>query len=114
MSVDYLLEMAASSGACGQYVTLTSVIKGILKDYDGSQVLSELLQNADDAGAATVSFILDLRDHPTSTLLSPQLAVFQGPALLCYNDGGFNLSRLHTNESSGHHIVCLIYFCSST
>ena len=55
----------------------------------------ELIQNADDAGATEVTFILDHRDLPT---LSPNLvdsraqsllSNFQGPALLSYNDAVF-------------------------
>ena len=55
----------------------------------------ELIQNADDAGATEVTFILDHRDLPT---LSPNLvdshaqsllSNFQGPALLLYNDAVF-------------------------
>ena len=51
--------------------------------------LQEILQNADDAGASTVQFYLDNRQHGTSSLVTPELARFQGPALLAYNDAMF-------------------------
>ena len=58
-------------------------------------VFQEVIQNADDARATEVKFILDHRDLPT---LSPRLVNskahkllerFQGPALLAYNDAEF-------------------------
>lgn len=48
------------------------------------------MQNADDAKATTVKFCLDHRNHPSSRLLDPKLAPFQGPALYAYNDGIFS------------------------
>lgn len=60
----------------------------------------ELVQNADDAGATEVSFMLDCRDYGTSSLLGPKMADWQGPALLCHNNAVFtkedfnNLSRI--------------------
>ena len=49
----------------------------------------EIIQNADDAGASTVHFYLDNRRHGTQSLVEPQLARFQGPSLLAYNDAIF-------------------------
>ena len=51
--------------------------------------LQEIIQNADDAGARTVRFYLDGRSHGTHSLVKPELARFQGPALLAYNDATF-------------------------
>ena len=34
-------------------------------------------------------FYLDNRDHGTDSLVEPELAKFQGPALLAYNDAMF-------------------------
>ena len=52
-------------------------------------VLQEIIQNADDAGASTVHFYLDNRQHGTRLLVEPALARFQGPALMAYNDAAF-------------------------
>ncbi len=51
-------------------------------------MLPELLQNADDAGATRVSFILDEREHSSSRLggLGADVATLQGPALLQFDD----------------------------
>ncbi len=51
--------------------------------------MQEIIQNADDAGARTVRFYLDSRQHGTRSLVHPELARFQGPALLAYNDAKF-------------------------
>ena len=51
--------------------------------------LQEIIQNADDAGASTVHFYLDNRQHRSQSLINPSLAQFQGPALLSYNDAMF-------------------------
>ena len=49
----------------------------------------EIIQNADDAGAETVKFYLDGRQHGRTSLVHPDLAPYQGPALLAYNDAQF-------------------------
>ena len=51
--------------------------------------LQEIIQNADDAGAKTVKFFIDSREHGTTSLVHPDLTPFQGPALLAYNDAQF-------------------------
>ena len=51
--------------------------------------LQEIIQNADDAGANVVNFFLDNRRHGDASLIHPQLAQFQGPSLLSYNDAVF-------------------------
>ncbi|XP_027359772.1 sacsin [Abrus precatorius] len=74
----------------GQTVDLTRRIREVLLNYpEGTTVLKELIQNADDAGATTVSFCLDRRSHGCDSLLSNSLAQWQGPALLAYNDAVF-------------------------
>lgn len=74
----------------GQKIDLTVRIREILRNYpEGTSILKELVQNADDAGAREVRLCLDLRRHGTEGLPSPALAQFQGPSLLVYNDGVF-------------------------
>lgn len=75
----------------GQKVDLTASIRSILRNYpEGTAVLKELIQNADDAKARTVCFTLDLRTHDSSSLFGPKLSGFQGPSLLVYNDAVFS------------------------
>ncbi|KAG8376015.1 hypothetical protein BUALT_Bualt09G0019300 [Buddleja alternifolia] len=74
----------------GQKVDLTRRIREVLVNYpEGTTVLKELIQNADDAGATTIRLCLDRRTHGADSLLSDTLAQWQGPALLAYNDAVF-------------------------
>lgn len=74
----------------GQKVDLTASIRNILRNYpEGTAVLKELIQNADDAGASSVSFCLDCRSHGIATLADPSLAQFQGPSLIVHNNAVF-------------------------
>ena len=54
-----------------------------------------MIQNADDAGARTVWFYVDERQHGTSNLPHPDLARFQGPALVAANDACFTKEDWH-------------------
>ncbi|CAI8014099.1 Sacsin [Geodia barretti] len=67
------------------YVT----IQKILDKYPDGQIFKEIIQNADDAGASTVHFYLDSRQHGSQSLIHPSLGQFQGPSLLSYNDAMF-------------------------
>jgi sacsin len=73
----------------GQSESLPARIRTILEQYPEGSQIKELIQNADDAGAKRVDLVLDLRTHGTETLLCPSLGLFQGAALLAYNDAKF-------------------------
>ncbi|TVY34994.1 Sacsin [Lachnellula subtilissima] len=78
-------------GHNAQVQPITTTLRNICHDYPaGGTILRELLQNADDAGATEVRFILDEQTHPTDELLHPLLAQYQGPALLAYNNAQFS------------------------
>ena len=62
-----------------------------------------MIQNADDAGATTVKFLVDWRQGPTGSLLSPEMAECQGPALWAYNDAMFTDSDLKNIAELGGH-----------
>ncbi|KAL1276938.1 hypothetical protein QQF64_023611, partial [Cirrhinus molitorella] len=65
-------------------------LKEILREYpDGGQILKELIQNADDAGASAVVFIHDERHYETHNLRTEKLGKYQGPALYAFNDAVF-------------------------
>jgi sacsin len=59
-----------------------------------------MVQNADDAGATTVSFLLDHTSYPSDSILGSNMASFQGPALISANNAVFspqdliNISRI--------------------
>ena len=48
-----------------------------------------MIQNADDAGASEVRFLLDPRKHSTEDLFDSGLSKYQGPALYAWNDAVF-------------------------
>lgn len=56
--------------AFGQSEALTTRLKHIVNDYaDGPGILMELLQNADDAGASRVAFLLDNEHYGVNSVL---------------------------------------------
>ena len=87
--------------AFGLRVSPVDALKAILADYPGGQILSEGLQNADDAGASRFSLMLDKRGReellrvseggvePGSVRRSPLLPHTQCESIVMYDDGGF-------------------------
>jgi hypothetical protein len=75
----------------GQREKLTQRIGNILKDYPATEatVFKEMLQNAEDAKATRFAVIFDKRTFGKETLVNEELAAFQGPSLLIYNDSIF-------------------------
>ena len=49
----------------------------------------ELVQNADDAEAGSIAFLLDSTQHPLTNLYNPEFSPYQGPALYSWNDALF-------------------------
>ncbi len=75
----------------GQYEPLTTRLRNILQDYkEGVAIFKELIQNADDARASKVCFVVDWRENSREKLLTEELAKCQGPALWAYNDAMFS------------------------
>jgi sacsin len=76
----------------GQNEPLTQRIKNILEDYpDTVGIFKELLQNADDAGATEVVFVVDHRSNIDSVtgLIDPGMKDCHGSALWAYNNAEF-------------------------
>ena len=75
----------------GQHEPITRRIKGIVEEYaTSSDIFKELLQNADDANATEVKFLIDWRNHSANTLMTEELQAWQGPALIAYNNSVFS------------------------
>ena len=87
----------------GPHEPVTTRLKNILKEHkDDVGVFKELIQNADDAGATEVKFLIDWRRNPTEQLLSPGMAEAQGPALWVYNNSVFTDSDfVNINKLAG-------------
>lgn len=96
------LSLSGAAEAFGQHEALTTRLKHILEMYaDGPGILFELVQNAEDAGASEVSFLLDKTQYGTSSVLSPEMADWQGPALYCFNDSVFTPQDLYAISRIG-------------
>ncbi|KAI8507949.1 hypothetical protein Bbelb_141890 [Branchiostoma belcheri] len=78
---------------CGQHEKVTQRLKNILNDYpEGAGIFKELIQNADDAGATEVKFLVDWRKNEDSKegLIDHGMEVCHGPALWAYNNATFS------------------------
>lgn len=96
------LSLQGAAEAFGQHEALTTRLRHILEMYaDGPGVLYELVQNAEDAGASEVAFLLDKTQYGTSSVLSPQMVDWQGPALYCFNDTVFSPQDLYAISRIG-------------
>lgn len=96
------LSLSGAAEAFGQHEALTNRLRHILEMYaDGPGILFELIQNAEDAGASEVVFLLDKAHYGTSSILSPEMADWQGPALYCYNDSVFSSQDLYAISRVG-------------
>ncbi|XP_077979790.1 sacsin-like [Glandiceps talaboti] len=87
----------------GPHEPLTTRLKNILSEYtEGVSIFKELIQNADDAGATEVKFLIDWRANTNyqRKLFSREMQTCQGPALWAYNNAVFtdkdfeNINRL--------------------
>uniref|UniRef100_A0A3Q3VU54 Uncharacterized protein n=1 Tax=Mola mola TaxID=94237 RepID=A0A3Q3VU54_MOLML len=71
---------------------LVEFLKDILRRYpEGGQILKELIQNAEDAGATEVKFMYDETEYGVESLWSPDMTQHQGTALYVYNDAVFTV-----------------------
>ena len=89
-----------------------------------------MIQNADDAGAKEVGFLIDWRHHSTDDVMFDNFDEFQGPALYAWNTAVFEkddwqslgkinqsskeedvlkVGRFGLGFQSVFHITCLLY-----
>ncbi len=75
----------------GQREPLTTRLHGLVRSYPrGVGILHEFIQNADDAGATELWFVLDERNHPKAPLPCNEMVALQGPAIVVYNNASFS------------------------
>mmetsp|Transcript_18718 Transcript_18718/g.38290 ORF Transcript_18718/g.38290 Transcript_18718/m.38290 type:complete len:3824 (+) Transcript_18718:165-11636(+) len=89
----------------GQKIDLTVRIREILRNYpEGLSILKELLQNADDAGARTVRFVVaESRGGGGGGGGDDALsAATRGPSLLAYNDAVFTETDFKSIQQIGN------------
>ena len=86
----------------GQEQPLTVALHKLVRDYPLSVGLfKEFIQNADDAGASEIRFILDHRDHARTHLSHPNLSRLCGPALIVCNNAQFTEQDLDNIQRLG-------------
>lgn len=70
---------------------ITTTLKVICEYYSTNTCLKELLQNADDAGASEIEYVLDTKSYTDDhgPLLHEALVDYHGPALLVRNNSSF-------------------------
>ncbi|XP_033639906.1 sacsin-like [Asterias rubens] len=76
----------------GPSESTANAIRRNLEMYKREDVFKELIQNADDAGANEVKFLIDWRGNKntSSDLLSENMKACHGPAIWAYNDAFFS------------------------
>ena len=86
----------------GQTQDLTTSLSRILKRYPlNFEILKELIQNADDAGATEIHFVNDSRHHSDEAVFGPSWKPLQGPALCVYNNRPFSEEDLKGIQKLG-------------
>eukprot|EP00439_Symbiodinium_sp_Y106_P031436 s6671_g3.t1 len=80
-------EDAADEDGFGQEADLVDQVKLLLDDYSSqSDVVAEFFQNADDHGAASLTFVLCDQQHPDEKIVDRRCKALQGPALYICSD----------------------------
>lgn len=81
---------------------LTVLLHQLVRSYPrGVGVIHEFIQNADDAGATSISVVLDERQHASGRLPTTAMSCLQGPALVVVNDASFSDEDWERIQSTG-------------
>ncbi len=84
----------------GKKPSRISIIKQLIHGYPrGIGILKEFVQNADDAKASHIDFVLDLRHHTGEQLPDERMRAIMGPALLVINDKEFSKNDLESIQA---------------
>ena len=76
---------------------LTTIIADTLGRYPIDSTFGEFLANAEDCRASELAWILDVckeGPHASTSLLTPEMTVLQGPSLFAWNDQGIFLTAM--------------------
>ena len=84
-----------------QTQSITTTLRNICDTYPSNTCLRELLQNADDAKASEIEYVLDTRTYDSEPLIHPDLREYHGPALLARNNSVFTAEDFESLSSVG-------------
>ena len=84
-----------------QTQSITTTLRNICDAYPPNTCLRELLQNADDAKATEIEFVLDTTTYDNEPLIHPDLRGYHGPALLARNNSVFTAEDFNSLSSVG-------------
>ena len=86
----------------GQEYSLLKALNKLVRDYSlGVSLFKEFIQNADDAEATEIRFILDLTTQTSRAFHNPKLANVAGPSLLVWNNASFTEQDVRNIQSLG-------------
>ncbi|KAL8656205.1 MAG: hypothetical protein Q9210_000400 [Variospora velana] len=80
---------------------ITTILRQICESYPESSCLRELLQNADDAQATEIEYVLDTKSYNDTPLIHEGLRQYHGPALLAWNNSVFTDKDFESLASIG-------------
>lgn len=80
---------------------ITTGLRIVCESYPANTCLRELLQNADDAGASEIEYVLDTNTYKNTPLLYEGLEEYHGPALLARNNSVFTDEDFSSLSSVG-------------
>ena len=87
----------------GQQEPLTTRLKGLVRSYPkGLGLFKEFIQNADDAEADEIVFVIDEQQYETSGLPESMRWLHTGPAMLVYNNKPFSDEDIDGIQALGH------------
>lgn len=84
----------------GQSQKFTTTLRTICQSYPSNTCLRELLQNADDAEATEIEYVLDAKTYD-GPFLHDELLDYRGPALLARNNSIFSDKDFDSLSSVG-------------
>jgi len=96
------LSSAPPESDFGQEYSLLTALNKLVRDYSlGVGLFKEFIQNADDAEATEIRFILDQTSQTSRIFHNPKLAQLVGPALLVWNNASFKDQDIKNIRSLG-------------